>query len=420
MPLNGQIRGNRCPVSKPSKEYLYYIKRVFFDLFGFVFLLICLPFLWVYNFIFPSSKKKVMVGTHPIVSNIHYKELLIKSLPEYEIDIFIFEDWLGENNYYDISAKKILPTWIVGNNAYGFAPYIIFLWALRNYRGFFLHLDGAILERTLLWRIEPLLLELFGKKIIMQAYGTDQWTILQSNDNLNFKLGLTRHRNRYFMMDLKKIKRNYMWSQYVDLIVGDIRYIPITSGFSLAHYYIELEELPYNFNENLDPIIISHFANHPERKGSNAIEEICNELIEEGFNIEYKSVHGVPREEALSILDDSHIFIEQIFNGIIGTGSLEAMAKGNVVLSNIDERLIELALVQDYKFYSTFFKKFPIRNVNILTLKEELIKLIHEKELLEDRVIKSREFIEMATKNVEGLFSNKKDNGIRKIYDEAK
>ncbi|QKF83306.1 hypothetical protein [Halarcobacter ebronensis] len=415
---SGSISFNSAPHSKPTNEFKYLLKRAVIDFFGAIFLIVSLPIVLLINKLIPSKKRRIMVGTHPIVSNIHYKYLLEHGLPEYEIEIFIFEDWLNEKSYYDISAKDIFPKWIVGKNAYDIAPYFVLLWALRKYNGFYWHFDGAILERTFLWRVEPLILELFGKRVIMQAYGADQWTILQSNNNLNFKIGLTQHRKRYFMMDLKKIKRNYMWCKYVHQISGDVRYLPVVNSFSLAHFFVETNELEYNVNQNLEKIIISHFANHPERKGSNAIKVVCNNLIKKGYNIEYRAISGVKREEALRILDSSHIFIEHLFNGIIGTGCLEAMAKGNIVLTNIDDRLIDLALVQDYEFYSDFFDNAPIINVNIRTLEKELISIINEKENILNKIEKSREFIELASKKVKDGFSD--DENIKKIYSEAK
>ncbi len=415
---NGIITSKMGPFAKPRKEVLNFLKRLIFDAIGLIILLLSLPFLWLLNYFKPIKKRKIMVGTHPIVSNVHYKYLLQDSLPEYDVDIFIFEDWLGEKTYYDISAKEILPKYIIGKSAYSIAPYFVLIWALRKYKGFFWHFDGAILERTLLWRIEPFILDLFGKRVVMRGYGTDQWSLLQTTDNLNFKFTLSNHRERYFMMDFKKIKRNYMWTKYADSVGGDIRYLPIVNAISFAHFYIETDKLTYNLNEEMSPIIISHFANHPERKGSYAIEALCKELKDEGYNIEYRSVVGVSREEALSILDESHIFIEHLFNGVLGTGSLEAMAKGNVVLSNIDTKIEELLLVQDYEFYSKFFKEFPLININIKTLKQELISLIEDKELLKVKIKDSRKFVENTTNNVK---SNLSSSGImRKIYSKGK
>lgn len=418
MDSNGSITFNPSPYAKPSEELKSNLKRYIIDFFGLIFLIITLPLLWILNKIKPVKKRRIMVGTHPIVSNIHYKYLLQNALPEYEIDIFIFEDWLNEEKYYDISARQLLPKWLIRRSAYTIAPYFVLLWAYRRYNGFYWHLDGAILERTMLWKIEPLLIELFRKKIVMQAYGSDQWTILQSNDNLNFKFGLVQHRKRYFMMDFKKINRNYMWCKYADLVSGDFRYLPITNAVSLAHFFVETDELTYNLNKKLDPIIISHFANHPERKGSHAIESICKKLVSKGYNIEYRSITGVKREVALQILEESHIFIEHLFNGTIGTGCLEAMAKGNVVFTNIDQKLIDFALVQDYDYYSELFEKSPIINININTLEKELISLIEDKELILNKIRDSRKFIEESSENVKKWYKNNKN--IKEIFDAAR
>ncbi|NBK97443.1 MAG: hypothetical protein EOM50_05410 [Erysipelotrichia bacterium] len=404
------------PIASALKTLKHSLLVKVIGVFGAFIFMIALPLVGLLNILFPVKKKRVMVGTHSLVSNIHYKHLLNGALLDYEIEIFVFTDWLNEPSYYDIQAKDILPKWLIFNDAYLLSPYIVFIWAMRRYRGFYWHLDGAILERTALWRWEPLLLELFSKKVIIQAYGSDQWTLLQSTDDINFKFGLSRFRKRYFMMDFKRIERSYMWAQYAHLMAGDIRYLPRVSSFSMAHFYVDLDLLPYKYNANMDKIIVSHFANHRERKGSYAIEAICGELKSEGYNIEYRSIYGVSREEALAILDESHIFIEHLFNGVMGTGALEAMAKGNVVLTNFDQRLIDFCLVQNYVFYAPFFKEMPMVNVSVYTLKQAIVSLIEDKDRLKKRIEDSRKFVELSSKRVVDGFKN--ESMIKQIFED--
>lgn len=419
-PRNGIIllETENSPIASPLREFLRTVKYLLAGVIGGLFLLIVLPLLYMYSRFFSPQQKRVMVGTHPIVSNIHYKQLLAKALDEYEVEIFIFKDWLGEPSYFDIQATDILPRWLVGKDAYWLAPYVALPWALWRYRGFYWHLDGALLERTVLWKLEPLILALFGKKIVMQAYGTDQWALLQSSYDLNFKFGLARFKKNYFAMDFKRIERNYMWAKYVHIMAGDIRYLPRAAAFSLAHFYIDFENLPYVCNENMEKIIITHYANHPERKGSSAIEAVCQELISEGYGIEYRSVQGVSREKALALLDESHIFIEHLFNGVFGTAALEAMAKGNVVMTNLDQRLIDFCLVQEYAFYKPFFEEMPLININIHTLKEALVGLIEDKSALKKRIKASRKFVELSSKRVVDGF--KHQNMFKQIFENSK
>lgn len=415
-----EVEKENSPVTTPVAELVYFCKRLILDTAGFVLLVAVLPWVWVYNRISPPKTRRVMVGTHPIVSNIHYKHLLEKSLDNYAVEVFIFKDWLGEASYFDIETYDVVPRLLVGKNPYALAPYFIFIWAMRRYQGFYWHLDGAMLERTLLWQIEPFLLHLFGKKVVMQAYGSDQWSLLESSHNLNFKYGLSVFRRRYFMMDFKRIRRNYMWAKFADRLIGDFRYLPRIGSISMAHYYIELDDLPFHFNDNTDTIVIAHFANHPERKGSDAIEAICNELIAEGYPLEYRSVYGGSRQEALSILDTSHIFIEHLFNGTFGTATLEAMAKGNVVFTNLDPRLVELCLVQNYPFYGPFFRDLPIIDTNVRMLKSQIIDLIRDKQSLKNRAEASRRFIEESTQRVIKGFASQDENGLKALFERGR
>lgn len=47
-----------------------------FGVFGVFIFMIALPIVGLLNVVFPVKKKRVMVGTHSLVSNIHYKHLL--------------------------------------------------------------------------------------------------------------------------------------------------------------------------------------------------------------------------------------------------------------------------------------------------------------------------------------------------------
>ena len=404
------------PVVRPVDEIKNFVKRAVYDFFGLLILIIGLPIIYILNRIFPIKNKKVMIGTIPIVSNVHFKEMFKNILNEKDVDIFIFQDWLGEKSYYDLTVHDVLPKWLIGKDPYAIAPYFILLWAYRRYSVFSWYLDSAFLERTFLWRIEPFLLDIFNKKVIIRAYGADEWSLLQVK-KLVFKIGLMSHRRRYFLMDIKKIKRMYMWSKYADVINGDVRYLPRVKSFVFGNNFIELEKLTFNLNEKFDPVIIAHFANHAERKGSNAIKGICEELKREGYNIEYKEVIGVSREEALAILEESHIFISNIMHGDIDTAVMEGMAKGNVVLCNFDREFIEAALIYNYEYYGKFFDKLPIINVNVFTLKEELVKLITNKELLKRKIMESRKYVEESVKRVESTFN--KNHYVLKMLKEA-
>lgn len=88
----------------------------------------------------------------------------------------------------------------------------------------------------------------------------------------------------------------------------------------------------YNFKPNIlkhknpEKIIIQHSPSNRLGKGSDLILETINEIISEGYNIEYQEIHNKTHKEVCQNLCNAHILIDQLYSDIPFAGAaLEGM-----------------------------------------------------------------------------------------------
>ena len=85
--------------------------------------------------------------------------------------------------------------------------------------------------------------------------------------------------------------------------------------------------------DRLRPLII-HSPSNPKLKGTEFVLAAV-EALRSRFDFEFRLVHGVPRAEAMEILRDADIFVDQVVFGTHGLASLEAMAFAKPVVCYI-------------------------------------------------------------------------------------
>lgn len=378
-----------------KQEFRYYLKRYLVDILAVFPFLIILIALYFYKKFKPKndSANKMIFGTHPIIS---FKLLKGVLKEDYECTVFVFHDWSKGNFHDGVVAEDIMPKWAVGKDPYLFGSYWAFIWALKNFDIFHLYFDGGFLERTIWWKLEPIIYQLFDKKVILYPYGADVWDTFRNTNRLS-KLGQMAFMPRYFSLDFKRIQRTYYWSKYVNLIFGYINYIDFLPRIDVlafhGHVIDNKEKYDYSFPEIKDKVKIIHYANHGIRKGSHFIKQTFDNLRNERDDFEFESYYGLPREIALKKLDDIHIFIEQITDGFLSYSAVEALLKGKIVLTNLSENLIDFYKYLNYNYYENFFDELPIINVNSSNLKDKITELLNNKENLEVFSKKSEKFI---------------------------
>jgi len=360
---------NDTPAINFKNELKYKLKRYLVDLIIIIPFLIALFALFIYKKkLSQSDNKKILFGTVPIVTF----NLLSKLLKEHGFDntFFVFSDWSNGNFHNGTSFSDICKNKFLNKEPYLFSPYISFLWALNKFDIFTLYFNSGFLERTIFWKIEPIIYQLFNKKVVLFPYGSDVWSTKQNQNRLQ-KLGHMMSLKKYFHLDKKIEERIYHWSKYVNLIIATINYIDFLQKIDILVYHghiiddINDEKYTYKF-EKTNKIKTIHYANDKVRKGSHYIESILDKSDDLDFS------YGITRDKVLSKLDNSHFYIEQITDGFFSFSALEAMLKGKIVFLYLDESISDMYKIINSDYYINFFENSPIVNINMHNLKEKL------------------------------------------------
>ena len=131
------------------------------------------------------------------------------------------------------------------------------------------------------------------------------------------------------------------------------------------------------------PLRVCHSPTNRYYKGSDDIIEICNMLNNDGL-IKFVLIEGKTQEEVIKIKSSCDVYIDQIHNrGGWGYGmsSIESLSMGLICLTEL------------VKEYQNFIPDHPFINVTKQNLKEKLIDLTKNQELLINKKIKSREWV---------------------------
>lgn len=107
---------------------------------------------------------------------------------------------------------------------------------------------------------------------------------------------------------------------------------------------IDTSNLTYIPMDIQSPIRIFHGINRNNyfKKGNDIFEKALDIAKEKlGSKIEITTVESVPYEEYITLFDDTHIFLDQIFAFDQGFNALEAMAKGKVVFTGAETEWLE-------------------------------------------------------------------------------
>lgn len=344
-------------------------------------------------------KKKFFLGSTPVITLKLLKELFDD---EFDLTFFCYRDEYSILDSIEVKTIDHLSPIFKYKFTFKFWKYIAFLWALKNFDIFILYFDGGLLERSIfLWRLEPLIYKIFRKKIVMVPYGGDVWYIC-GDHNIFRSYTNSISRKRYFLLDIKRFKRIYLWSKYADVVISCIdyiRFVPRVDVITYGAQILNLDNYNYFFNDVNDSISIVHIANDMFRKGTFFINDKMRYIVDNNNNIEYHFFVGLKREKLYEIFRDTHIFIEQITYGFISYTSIEAMLTGKVVVLYLDDEINEFYKFIDYQFYAKFFEELPVVVVDKNNFINKIVELVKDKELIKKLSQKSREFAIRYVKN---------------------
>lgn len=133
--------------------------------------------------------------------------------------------------------------------------------------------------------------------------------------------------------------------------------------------------------EKNKPLIV-HSPSAPVAKGTKWILKAVEQLKLK-YNFDFTLVHGMSRSEALEIMKECDIYIDQLIGGSHGLASIEAMAFGKPVVCYINP-----AVGENYP------PDLPIVNANPDNIAEKLEILIKDAALRHELGKKSRNYVE--------------------------
>ncbi len=153
---------------------------------------------------------------------------------------------------------------------------------------------------------------------------------------------------------------------------------------NIKYLFLPFDTDAYKINNKIsDPIKVCHSPTNRYYKGSDDIIKVCNELEREGL-IQFLLVEGKSQKEVIRIKKDCDIYIDQIYNrGGWGYGmsSVESLSMGLVCMTE---------MVEEYK---NFIPDNPFVNINKKTLKDKIINLSKNKDLLIKKKLDSKNWV---------------------------
>jgi glycosyltransferase involved in cell wall biosynthesis len=269
----------------------------------------------------------------------------------------------------------------------------LFTKAVWNSKIIFMSADGFMLSPFNLYKIEYFLLRLAGCKIVIITYGSDAYVYRRMSTPASIHSLLTHYPEAARKQD-RLAKRLGFWTSRVDC------FIPSTMGpdgmgrwdvpiINLGFLDLDLWHPSSRKKGPNDLFTVSHSPNHRGVKGTEFLISAVEQLQQEGYSIELKLLEGLSNNEVRQILQkDVDLHVEAIIGPGHGLSALEGMSAGIPCISNLDhfDHFIT------FRRWS-FFSECPLISASPETIKDVLLKLLTNDELVDQLGRLSREYM---------------------------
>jgi len=164
----------------------------------------------------------------------------------------------------------------------------------------------------------------WGEQLNVETYATvltDQMSSdeLQENETqvLNRARVLDRRADLIFNSEIDQI--SYLESDFVPVsyFLADETFVTSTTKF-----------------DDLSVVRICHAPSNPTIKGTREIRAAIDRLRDEGHELEYRELEGVPHDFVIQHLDDAHIVVNELYSMMPGVFAIEALARKCVLLTS--------------------------------------------------------------------------------------
>ena len=361
-----------------KKTTIFFLEPIkfFVSLFSVIFIAVCLPLIH-------SKKQKIIFGSSPILNIKYWSEALNEiGIPSITL-VRNFYSSINKRGDFDVYFEDLTPSFIknkfINESLY---PFFVWLYIIRNAKVVVLPLHGFTL-RDYFWKLEYLFLKLKGIKIIALPYGSDGFMYSKIKSK-SLQHALIADYPDAGKLESKIKSKVLFWSKYANFITPGLLYNDGFPRWDIApHQFISINSKTITKKKEFssanginEEVKILHAPNHRTFKGTEFFLNAIDELKKEGYKINLILLEKVPNDKVLEIMSESDILADQfIFTGY-SLNSIEGMAVGLPVLSNLEnDELLEVS-----RRYS-FLNECPILSSSPETIKERLKILITSPEL---------------------------------------
>lgn len=347
-----------------------------------------------------AQKPRIFWGPAPLI-NIKF---LSQGLREIGADsttcVFHYYSSINKKSDFDVLIPELLSAHpIFGRfseaHRIEFAAYFFFLHALSNFDVFNYYFNSGILYETPLRHIEIPLLRIANKYCVLMGYGSDVQHPLFSQ-NFSFKHAYAADYPGHVRRDGETrvgVLRESHDAHFILCTTEYPDYLPFWDEVWSGHYPVDCREFspevyPPAARNPGDPIRILHAPNHRNLKGTDFLEAACQELKNEGENIELVIIEKMQNDKLRQMISDADIVADQFVVGWYALFAIEAMALEKPVLCYLRTDLAEL-----YRAHS-FHSECPIVNTPISLIKENIRSLARDSELRKNLGTAGRKFVQ--------------------------
>lgn len=300
-------------------------------------LVLIVPFLiiaWMSRF----STRPIDVGIGPdtLINNVYHKKAVLEC--GYSAETFVFQSNYITREFDICCGPGVLIRF--------FAPYVFFLRALFRYKVLMMYFTGGSLrsKKILRW-FEPIFYKAANVKTVLMPFGTDVQA-MQRSSNLYFKHAMTKDYPELAPLYNATQRRVDRWTQRADWIISGCEWVDYMHHWDtllLSHICIDLQSIPANGAPRTSGTFkILHAPNHLAQKGTAALMKACEDLKQEGLDLELVVLRKVPNTEVRQAIQNADLVADQFVIGWYAMFAIEAMAMKKPVLCYLRNDLIDL------------------------------------------------------------------------------